>query len=910
MPQLSPPPAPRSVLTGWQRPLVKLLVLGTILLGGTGLFLLATPGGSPGATGALAIHILAGAVLLPVLFVFTVPHAVVQTRRKPFVALSGGVVLLLALACTASGAYLIVEPQGASRAAAWSIHLATGFGVLLVYVVHRRFGSNPASWLALGGGLAVTAAVGAGLALWERADPGPRSVFDTATAEAAEAARGHFAPSHATTGAGELVVSAKDIQDLARCVDCHQVIVGEWKRSAHRHASMTNPFYRISVEDLRERFPKEDARWCAGCHDPALLFTKDPVSGLPPIAAPHLDMLSDDARTGLTCVSCHAIDPQSTAGNADYVLRGRRVYPGESSDNPAVRAAHDVLLRLKPKAHVDSLRPHNVQESAFCSLCHKAQPPPELTRWRWARAQDEYDAHDDSGVSMGNARSFYHPPASKRCQDCHMPLVADPDDPTADAQGMVRSHLFAAANTGLPFLRDDTEMIQKIQKFLATACRVDVTEVVLPGERRFLPAGTAKPAVRPGDVVEAHVVVRNLGVGHAFPGGTADSNEAWLHFEASVGGQPAFYASGRIDPATNEVDPSAEHYRSYWLRRDGTRFVSRVANDLYTLLYAKRIGPGTADVVRYRFRVPEGATGTLELKATLRYRKFFLPLLQQLAAKYGTGKGLELRWAPEKDFLVRGEERVIDLAKLPVSDMASGSLSLPITADGTQGPAPDPATLPLELPLDRERINDLGIAHLLQGDPVRAREIFSLVTRLDPAYADGWVNVGRAAVALQEWDAASAALAEAERRKPGWAKAAFFRGMVLRNGPGGDFAGAEAEFRHVLTQFPRDRETHRRLADVLYQEGKLAECLAVIDRYMKIEPEDWEAWYWAMRCYEDLGETEKAEQARVAHDKYRPDDDRTNRAGPYVLDDPNLHRLAQPIHVHEQAGLPKATAEK
>ena len=29
---------------------------------------------------------------------------------------------------------------------------------------------------------------------------------------------------------------------------------------------------------------------------------------------------------------------------------------------------------------------------------------------------------------------------------------------------------------------------------------------------------------------------------------------------------------------------------------------------------------------------------------------------------------------------------------------------------------------------------------------------------------------------------------------------------------------------------------------------------------MTIEPEDWEAWYWAMRCWEDLGEHEKAVQ--------------------------------------------------
>lgn len=906
-PPASAPQAPREILTPWQRPIVRALVAGAVLVGGTGLFLWTSPAISAAAQAAFIAHLAVGALLVPVLLAFAVPHAVAQTKRKPFIALSGAVVLLAALLTVGTGVALLADPSGASATTGW-LHSAGGVAVFALYVLHRRFGTNPAPFTVLGGGILATALVGLVLAAWEQAAPVRVSPYEVASATEAENARHHFFPSSVTSGAGDLLLTSEDIRDLSRCGDCHQVITDEWKRSAHRHASMTNPFYRAAVLDLRQRFPKEDARWCAGCHDPALLFKKDEASGLALIAAPELDMLTEDARTGLTCVSCHSVDPQSARGNTDFVVRGRVTSPGEHSGNPLVRAAHDVLLRLRPQAHVDSMRPHNIDQAEFCGLCHKAQPPPELTRWKWARAQDEFDAHDDSGVSMGNARSFYHPKEAKRCQDCHMPMVEGKGDPAADAKGMVRSHLFAAANTALPHLRGDTNMIERIKAFLATACRVDITQIVLPGKRHFLPATAVKPAVRPGEVVEAHVVVRNLNVGHVFPAGTVDSNEVWLAFEASVGGQPAFYASGRIDPETGELDPSSEQYRSYWHRRDGTRFVSRVANDLYTLIYAKRIGPGTADVVRYRFRVPDDASGTLELKATLRYRKFSMAHMRNVANVLGSEDGHTIAHTLETDYLVPGETIRVDLRTMPVVDMATTRpFALPITAEGTPGAPPDPTALPLQLPDDRDRINDLAIAHLLQGDPDRARELFRLVTRIDPKYADGFVNVARAAMDKQDAEDAAAAVEQALALRPGFPKAHFFRAIARRNSPGGDFAGAEADLREVLKTFPRDRETHRRLAEVLYQQDKLAEVLEVCDAYMKIDPEDWQIWFWAMRAFQGLGDQDAAEAARAAHDKYRPDDDVTHRRGPTLIADHDIHRLAQPIHVHVQPGLEPAS---
>ena len=342
------------------------------------------------------------------------------------------------------------------------------------------------------------------------------------------------------------------------------------------------------------------------------------------------------------------------------------------------------------------------------------------------------------------------------------------------------------------------------------------------------------------------------------------------------------------------------------MRRDGTRFVSRVANDLYTQLYIRRIGPGTADVVRYRFRVPEGASGTLDLKATLRYRKFMLPFVETVVKTRNRAEGqkidgLKIEHQLEQDYLVPGKAYVADFRELPIVDMTSTSLTLPVTPSGTEGPAPAPETLKLTLPDDREKINDLAIALLLQTEFDGARDLFTTVTKVDPKYADGYVNVARAAIAKLDWPLANAYIDQALAIKPGLPKALFFRGMVRRNS--GDFAAAQRLFEQVLEAFPRDRESYRKLADVLYQQDKLDECLAVVDRYMKIEPEDWEAWYWAMRCWQDKGDSAKYEAAKVAHDRFRPDDDRINRAGLPALEDPNIHSLAQPVHAHEQPGL-------
>lgn len=893
------------ILSSWQRPLVRALLYGGVLLAGTGLFLLGSDGASEAATWALFLHVLIGILLVPVLLAFAIPHAVVHMRRKPVIGLSGLGVMTLALVVLAAGLLLLLERSALRGAWVWPTHVYGGFAMVLLYAVHRRWGANPAAWSRLSFAGVAMLGLAALLVGLERAAP-PAVVASAARPVSNLETGNKFGLSLTSTESGQYLQDNRVLKDQQTCADCHPRIVKDTLRSAHRFASMNNPFYRGSIVAMRAKYPLVDTKWCAGCHDPALLFTGR-------MDDPDLDFDSEDAMLGLTCMACHAIEPRSTLGNGDYVMKGRTVYAWERSSDPKVRAAHDILLEAKPDAHIKSLRPHNVNKSAFCAVCHTAHVPPELNRWRFQRVQDEFHDWHDSGVSLNNVRSFYHPPAAKRCQDCHMPLVPDAQDPASDADGRVRSHLFAAANTALPFLRGDKKMIARQTAFLQNAVRVDVTGVVLPpladGERPrlYAPARIAKPAVKPGEVVEAHVVVRNFGVGHKFPGGTKDSNEVWVEFEASIGDRPAFFASGRIDPKTGLVDPSAEFFRAFVLDRDGKRVVNRVGPDVFTKVYVKVIGPGTTNVVRYRFQVPDDAAGTLTVKVRLRYRKFMREYIDFL---FGPNPTLE---HPQMD----GSIKEIDLTQLPIVDMWKDELQLPITVEGTSGPAPTPFAIidpeprraagDIQLPKDRERINDLGIGYLLQDDVHWAGYCFEQVTKIEPDYADGWVNLGRVAVKSSDWAGATAALAEAKRRKPGWAKPRYFEGLMFEQRS--RFPEAEAAYREVFATWPKDRATLKSLAKVIWEQtepGDLErprQALEFLERMIEIDAEDWETWLRAIAVYKALGDSAGVDAATRAYKRFKRDDDEASRAGDARRKDANLMRQWQKKHTHTQPGV-------
>ncbi|MHC5012318.1 MAG: multiheme c-type cytochrome [Planctomycetota bacterium] len=365
-------PPSSEILSPWQVLFVRLLLGGFVLLLGGGLFLMWSDGASAAATWALFLHIVGGALLLPVLLAFVLPHAIAQMRRRPVIGLTGSVMLLAALAVVYTGALLTLERAAARPPWTGSVHALVGFALVLLYALHRRFGTNRATWGRLTTGVATILLCGLAFALWERTAPAP----DLAVAAAGAHEAGQpFLPSLVQTTTGGPLADSSTLTDIATCGACHPRITEDWRRSAHRHASFTNPFYKGTIEAMRAKYPLENTRWCAGCHDPALLFTGK-------MDRPDLDLEHDpDAMVGLTCIACHAIQPESILGNGHYTLGERRVYAWERSDDPLVIQAHDVLLKAKPDAHIQSLRPPNIDDPAFCAVCHKAEIPPEVNDW-------------------------------------------------------------------------------------------------------------------------------------------------------------------------------------------------------------------------------------------------------------------------------------------------------------------------------------------------------------------------------------------------------------------------------------------------------------------------------------------------------------------------------------------------
>ncbi len=853
-----------SILTPRTRLLVRLLVGGAVVLGGTGAFLLGSDGSSAAAAVALTVHIAAGVLLIPVLLAFALPHAYAVRRLSPKIRFTGFIVLSVALTVSVTGVVPLFG-EAATPEPLRLTHVLTGFVMILLYAGHRSRGRNPMPLRRFARGVGMLLMMGILLDLWERGDvQGP-----TAQAQVS------LAPAETRTVHGGYA-DIDAIDDSATCADCHPVITDEWSRSAHRHASMTNPFYKGTIQQMRERYPLESTQWCAGCHDPALLLTGK-------MDDPDLDFEGREAQVGLSCVACHAIEVRGHEGNGAYDFLQRRTYAWEHHADERVRKAHGVLLRFKPEAHVASLSPKGIDSSEFCATCHKAEVPPEINNWHWLRAQSEYDAWHASGVSMNNSRSFYHPPAARNCQDCHMHKVVDHRDPTADANGMVKSHMFAAANTALPYLRGDTEMIERITDFLRTACRIDVTALEIPqsdgsADPVLLAAGETT-VLKPGAEVEAHVVVRTLGVGHRFPGGTIDSNEVWVEFTARMGDDEPFYRSGAIDAETGIVDETAEFYRAYAMDKNGKRVVNRLGPDIRTRVYAKTIPPGAADVVRYRFRVPEGVQGPLRLTARLRYRKF---MRQYVDALFPDSKIL-------KHIGMDGKMHDVDLEKLPVVDMTETELAFSVGE----------TTKPAQIDEPYLRVNDLGIGYLLQKDFVRAERAFRRVTELEQDYADGWVNLARVLFERRKFGEVKHALKNALILKPGFPKAIYFQGEAARAEL--RFEDAARAYREVLRTFPEDRVVLKRLALVLSEDlERPKEALPVIERSLVIDKADPEVWFIAITAYKQLGDAEKLEEAQEKYRFYRRDDTEWQRRGMYLNADPNLDRLAEPIHIHRQ----------
>ncbi|HUD67368.1 MAG TPA: tetratricopeptide repeat protein [Candidatus Sulfotelmatobacter sp.] len=747
---------------------------------------------------------------------------------------------------------------------------------------------------------------------------------------------GAFFPSSAQVY-GKQKIPSKFFMESDSCKRCHEDIYNQWFSSAHHFSSFNNQWYRKSIEYMQDTIGTEPSKWCGGCHDPAVLY-----AGLMDTPIKQI-VHRPEAQAGLGCMMCHSIaNVKSTMGQADFYLEYPKLHELAATQNPVARALHDFLIKLNPEPHRRVfLKPFMRDQTAeFCSSCHKVHLDIPVNHYRWFRGFNEYDNWQASGVSGQGARSFYYPPKPQQCADCHMPAEASKD--FGNVNGFVHSHRFPAANTAVPTANEDAPQLKLTEDFLkngaltvdifalapaqaplkpGAAARSELSTTFAVGEEAeskvpveaggetasvTAPLNRVQPALRRGDAVRVDVVVRTKKLGHFFPGGTVDAYDTWLELKGTDDeGQTIFWSGMVEDNGHGPVEKGAHFYRSLQIDAHGNPINKRNAWATRSVVYVRLIPPGAADTVHYRLLVPENAGSKITLHARLCYRKF---------SWYGTHEAFAGEPDPaapnsvSPDYDDRPtvftaslhgvsakEEKIPDL---PIVAIAEDEVTLPVVSHNA--PAPEPKTIVGKE--EWQRWNDYGIGLFLQGDLKGAAAAFQKVTEADPANPDGWVNIGRSAVQEGDMERARTVLEKALALSPRLARANFFYAKVLR--ADGNYAGADARLRMVLEQYPRDRVALNDLGRVLFLERKYDEAVKVLQSVLAIDPEDLQAHYNLMLCYNGLGNDKLAKQHQARYMRFKADESSQAITGPYRQLHPEDNNERQAVHEHVSVTLP------
>jgi tetratricopeptide (TPR) repeat protein len=794
------------------------------------------------------------------------------------------VLLLTGVALMRFDFFSIKDPR--VRSPIYWAHVITPLLAVWLYILHRLAGPRVKWRLGLGWAIAVAALVGAMVVLHSH-DPRKWNVAGPKEGEK------YFHPSLARTATGNFI-PARAMMNNEYCVSCHKDTYNDWFHSAHHFSSFNNQPYLFSVRETRRVSLARDgnvrgARWCAGCHDIVPFF-----SGA--FDNPKFDDVHDPtSQAGITCVACHSITHiNSTRGNADYTIEEPIMYPFTYSSNAVLRYINRTLVKANPEFHKRTfLKPFH-KTAEFCSTCHKVSIPYELSKYKdFLRGQNHYDSYLLSGVSGHSARSFYYPDVAKQnCNVCHMPLSPSDDfgakfnEPVATNQVLtIHNHLFPGANTGLPALRHDESTLKAEEEFLKNSVRVDIFGVKDGGtvdSPLSAPLRPQVPMLKRGRKYLIEVVLRTLTVGHPFSQGTVDSNEIWVDAQVS-GGQSIIGRSGGLGRC-QEVDPWADFINVYMLDKDGNRIDRRNPQDIFTPLYNHQIPPGAGQVVHYEFTVPEDQREPLEVEVALRYRKFDTVYMNYV---FGTN------YAKGAPLTVTND--------LPVVTIASDKITFPIEGAPDVPVNNEPSKIPVW-----QRWNDYGIGLLLEGDRgsekgelIQAADAFGHVEKL--GRADGPLNLARVYYKEGRLEDAVAALQRAARcdpPAPRWTLA-WLNGLVDKQT--GNLDKAIEDYRSILEDrypeldrrhfdFSEDYEVINELGQTLVERAKqersapdryrqfLKLAAEQFNRTLELDSENVAAHYNLALIYEALGDEEQGAEQRRLHERYRPDDNATDRA--------------------------------
>src|SRR5580698_5998634 len=300
--------------------------------------------------GTVLLHLLAGAVFLVLAlpFLWRKIAAGDFSERAGWLLIAAGGVLGVALAVTGA-------PRSRFPLLYAHIGACVAGGVILAAAWAGRRGWLAATTLRVTLRFALGFAIAAGFAAgawWLRTVPFERAyrienprIAPASMDSEGDGPQGPFFPSSAQTP-GQMRIAKEYFMESQSCERCHSDIYKQWQSSMHHFSSFNNQWYRKSIEYMQDTIGIKPSKWCAGCHDPALLY-----SGL--FDRPIREVEDTPAgQAGLGCMMCHSIAKvKSTMGQADFLLEYPALHKMAASKNPLVVRLHDFLTELNPEPH-------------------------------------------------------------------------------------------------------------------------------------------------------------------------------------------------------------------------------------------------------------------------------------------------------------------------------------------------------------------------------------------------------------------------------------------------------------------------------------------------------------------------------------------------------------------------------
>lgn len=685
---------------------------------------------------------------------------------------------------------------------------------------HSRLGRA----ILVGGILLLGAGAACGVGEGERPRPVPTLADPPApVAVVPRPGVGRLAPSLARVVGGVIPHGAGEtLADVEDCAQCHADVASQWRKSAHAFASFNNPVYRVVVDKLRAERSNTTSQFCGGCHDVALLVDGAMLGNIEPT-----DLR---AHAGITCKTCHGIAGARADGNASWDLDVSPIPIPKEGDA-------DSILR-----HRARVGPATLRSPEMCSSCHKAFLDASTGNAHHLVGQDDASPWGRSAFAGSDGARIDEDLPRKDCRGCHMPRVPATQGDAGAKHGSVASHLFLGGHTWLAAMQGDAQLVDEARAFLDNRVSLDIAG--LRHEHGEIDVIASGPVVLVrGEHAVVDVAIRNLDVGHRFPGGVMDAQGTWVEVVIDDRQGRRIAEAGTNHEASGS-DATAHVLASYMARKDGTRLDVRETHEFQAGVFNNTIAPRDAAVVGYGFVAPEDASRyPLKVSARLRHRSRNLELQRAACADTRSERGRSFGQVGLKKVA-----RAIDACKVqPVSDMARSEITLDVdeSASGAARPlAPARTAEPPAVAFERRYAYGLGLSHALQEriDDARAPLVAALALAQSPrqrAIALGAVAMVAAKQGRTEETFALAERADAAAREAGMAPPpAMQRARAEVLSAAWRLAEAAPLFFDVASVSPRDDAAWAMAAITFGGAGQPRDALEATRRGLAIQPRD------------------------------------------------------------------------